>query len=104
MHEQSFFPLFGACGWLAMMLLLGVILRAKVGILQRFLFPAAIIGGLIGFVLKSAGWVNIDYDTFTLFAIHFFTLNFISIGLTGTEDAVVPEGSSIPWLPVADYR
>jgi hypothetical protein len=63
-----------------------------------------IIGGLIGFVLKSVGWVNIDYDTFTLFAIHFFTLNFISIGLTGTEDAVVPEGSSIPWLPVADYR
>jgi glutamate:Na+ symporter, ESS family len=95
MHEQSFFPMFGAFGWLAIMLLVGVVLRAKVGIFQKYLFPAAIIGGLIGFVLKSVGWINISYDTFTLFAIHFFTINFISIGLTGTEDAVAPEGSTV---------
>jgi glutamate:Na+ symporter, ESS family len=95
MHEQSFMPMFGAFGWLAVMLLVGVVLRAKVGFLQRFLFPASIIGGLIGFMLKSAGWISIDYDTFTLFAIHFFTINFISIGLTGTEDAVAPQGTTV---------
>lgn len=72
MHEQSFMPLFGAFGWLAIMLLVGVVLRAKVGFFQKFLFPAAIIGGLIGFILNSVGWCNISYQTFTLFAIHLF--------------------------------
>jgi len=95
MHEQSLMPMFGAFGWLSIMLIVGVVLRAKVGFFQKFLFPASIIGGLIGFVLMSVGWCNIDYDTFTLFAIHFFTINFISIGLTGTEDAKALEGTTV---------
>jgi len=95
MHEQTFLPLFGAFGWLSIMLLAGVILRAKIKLFQKFLFPAAIIGGLIGFVFKSLGWCGISYETFTVFAIHMFTLNFISIGLTGTDDAVAPKGKTI---------
>ena len=95
MHEQTFLPLFGAFGWLSVMLLIGVILRAKVGFFQKFLFPSAIIGGLLGFILKSAGLISISYETFTVFAIHMFTINFISIGLTGTEDAVAPEGTTM---------
>ncbi|MBU3915252.1 hypothetical protein KKA14_06925 [bacterium] len=96
MHEQSFMPLFGAFGWLAIMLIVGVILRAKIGFFQKFLFPASIIGGLIGFILISAGWCNITHETFTLFAIHFFTINFISIGLTGTDETAIKKGGSIP--------
>lgn len=96
MHSETFMPLFGAFGWLSIMLLVGVILRAKIGFFQKFLFPAAIIGGLIGFVLKSLGLIDISYETFTVFAIHMFTINFISIGLTGTEDADAPKGKSIP--------
>jgi len=92
MFEQSIMPFFGAFGWLSVMLLVGVVLRAKIGFFQKFLFPASIIGGLIGFVLISVGWCNISYETFTLFAIHFFTINFISIGLTGT-DAKPKEGT-----------
>jgi ESS family glutamate:Na+ symporter len=95
MFEKSLMPLFGAFGWLSIMLLLGVVLRAKIRFFQKFLFPASIIGGLIGFVLISVGWCNIDYDMFTLFAIHFFTINFISIGLTGTEDARAVPGRTI---------
>lgn len=95
MHEQSIMPMFGAFGWLSIMLIVGVVLRAKVGFFQKFLFPASIIGGLIGFILMSVGWCNIDYDTFTLFAIHFFTINFISIGLTGTEDAKALDGTTV---------
>ena len=95
MHEQSLMPMFGAFGWLSIMLIVGVVLRAKVSFFQKFLFPASIIGGLLGFVIMSLGWCNIDYDTFTLFAIHFFTINFISIGLTGTEDAKAIEGTTI---------
>lgn len=95
MHLQTFLPVFGAFGWMSIMLLLGVVLRARIGFFQRFMFPAAIIGGLIGFALKSLGWCDIGYDTFAVFALHFFTLNFISIGLTGTEDAVAPEGANM---------
>ncbi|MFH2130765.1 MAG: sodium/glutamate symporter [bacterium] len=95
MQAQSFMPLFGGFGWLAVMLILGVILRAKIGFFQKYLFPASIIGGIIGFILISVGWCNITHETFTLFAIHLFTLNFISIGLTGFEDTKRTAGSSI---------
>jgi ESS family glutamate:Na+ symporter len=84
MHEESFMPLFGTFGWISILLIAGVILRAKIGFFQKFLFPAAIIGGLAGFVLKSLGVIAISHDTFVLFAIHLFTISFISIGLTGT--------------------
>jgi len=85
MFEQSIMPFYGTFGWLSIMLLVGVVLRAKIGIFQKFLFPASILGGFVGFILMSTGVINISYDQFTLFAIHFFTINFISIGLTGTD-------------------
>jgi len=94
MHEQSFMPYILAFGWVSAMLLIGVLLRAKVSIFQKYLFPASLIGGLIGFVLISVGWVNIPHKTFTVFAIHFFTLNFISLGLTG-NDAKAADGGSM---------
>jgi len=92
MFEESIMPFFGAFGWISIMLLVGVVLRAKIGVFQRFLFPASILGGLLGFILISVGWCNIPNETFTLFAIHFFTINYISIGLTGT-DAKAEKGS-----------
>ena len=81
--EQSFMPLMIAFGWLSGMLLIGVFLRAKVPLFQRFLFPACLIGGLLGFVLVSVGWVNISDKFFTLMAYHLFNIGFVSIGLTG---------------------
>lgn len=54
--EATFFPNLIAFLWLGIMLMLGVFLRAKVRFFQRILFPASIIGGLIGFVLVNAGW------------------------------------------------
>ncbi len=93
MLQQSFMPFFAPFGWISMMLLAGVILRAKVTFFQRFLFPAAIIGGIIGFVVKSVGWCDVPHDTFVSVAVHLFTINFISIGLTGTEAAAPHKGS-----------
>ncbi|HKK98684.1 MAG TPA: sodium/glutamate symporter [Desulfotignum sp.] len=95
MVQQSFMPFFAPFGWLAVMLLAGVILRAKVGFFQRFLFPAALIGGLIGFIGKSAGWCDIPHETFVSFAIHLFTISFISIGLTGTDEAAAGHSGSM---------
>ncbi|MCG8565170.1 MAG: hypothetical protein MI747_08815 [Desulfobacterales bacterium] len=88
-------PFFGAFGWLSVLLLLGVVLRAKIGLFQRFLFPSAIIGGFIGFILISVGWMDMSHDTFVLFAIHLFTINFISIGLTGTDEAAQDHSGSL---------
>ena len=49
--EATFFPNIMAFLWIGIMLMLGVFLRAKVRFFQRILFPASLIGGLIGFVL-----------------------------------------------------
>ncbi len=95
MIKESFMLIFGTFGWLSIMLILGVILRAKVGFFQKYLFPASIIGGIIGFVLISAGWCNITHEAFTQFAIYFFTINFISIGLSGADEATIKEGSTL---------
>ncbi len=95
MLEQNFMPFFGTFGWLSIMLIIGVILRAKVGLFQKFLFPASIIGGILGFILISAGVINISHEEFTKFAIFFFTINFISIGLTGVDETAVKPGSTV---------
>jgi glutamate:Na+ symporter, ESS family len=95
MFQQSFMPFFAPFGWLAVMLLIGVILRAKIGFFQRFLFPAAIIGGLVGFIIKSIGWCDIPHETFVSLAVHLFTINFISIGLTGTDEAAANHSGSM---------
>jgi len=85
MLANSFMPLLVGLGWLSLMLLAGVLLRAKVGVLQRYLFPASLIGGVIGFIVINAGWTSLDHSIFTLMAYHLFNIGFISIGLTGTE-------------------
>jgi ESS family glutamate:Na+ symporter len=84
--EQSFMPLVIAFAWISGLLLVGVLLRAKVGFLQRFLFPACIIGGILGFGLRSGGLIRIDPDVFALIAFHLFSLGFLSIGLTGGDE------------------
>lgn len=38
-------------GWLASMLLIGVLLRAKIPFFQKFLFPSCLIGGIAGLIL-----------------------------------------------------
>jgi Na+/glutamate symporter len=43
MLEQSFMPFFGTFGWISIMLLIGVVLRAKVGLLPALLLSAGII-------------------------------------------------------------
>lgn len=45
-------------GWLASMLLLGVLLRARIHFFQRFLFPGCLIGGIAGLVLVNTRIIN----------------------------------------------
>jgi ESS family glutamate:Na+ symporter len=67
---------------LAVFLLIGVILRAKISFLQKFLIPSCLIGGLIAMVIRNAGFVNLPVDTLELIVYHLFNISFISVGLT----------------------
>jgi ESS family glutamate:Na+ symporter len=78
--EMDFFLAFGFTG---LCLFIGVLVRAKIPFLQRFLVPACMSGGLAGMILMNLGLVPLDAELFHAIAYHFFIISFISIGLTG---------------------
>ncbi len=69
-------------GYMAVMLLLGMVLRASVKFFQLYLIPSCFIGGTIGLILTSTGVINVSTDLLETFAYHLFTISFISLGLT----------------------
>jgi ESS family glutamate:Na+ symporter len=73
-------------GWLASMLLIGVLLRARMPFFQRFLFPGCLIGGIAGLILINTRIINIAASDLETFAYHFFNISFISVGLTRSSD------------------
>ena len=80
-------------GWLASMLLMGVLLRARIAFFQRFLFPSCLIGGIIGLILVNLQVIKIAVSDLEIFAYHFFNISFISVGLTHSNDQ---KDSSLP--------
>ena len=73
-------------GSLAIMLLIGVLLRAKISAFQRFLIPSCLIGGLLGLIIINGGIIKISVTDLETFAYHFFNISFISVGLTNSSD------------------
>jgi ESS family glutamate:Na+ symporter len=69
-------------GCLAIMLLTGVLLRAKITFFQRFLIPSCLIGGILGIILLNIGITQVPVANLETFAYHFFNISFISVGLT----------------------
>ena len=80
--------------FLSAMLLSGVALRARVRLLQKFLFPSCLIGGVLGLVLLHTGPWDLKMSTVETLAYHFFNISFISVGLT-QEDTT--NGSDRGW-------
>ena len=73
-----------ALGYLSVFLLVGVFLRARFSLLQRFLIPACLVGGVIGMTfLNTTGLSGTSPDEFKAIAYHTFTLTFICIALEG---------------------
>lgn len=75
--------------WIGIMLLVGILLRAKIPFLSNILMPASVIGGLVGFILMNVGFdggllvaLGADSAMSNQIVGFFFTLSFISIGLT----------------------
>ena len=90
------FPAFMAFGAMSILLLIGVLLRAKIKVLQNLMIPASLIAGVLGFILVNAGWLKFPYEgqwvaltsrDFVPFAFHAFTLSFISLCLTRAEES-----------------
>jgi ESS family glutamate:Na+ symporter len=72
-------------GWLASMLIIGIVLRAKIPLFQRYLLPSCLIGGIIGFIIINTKTIKVSVSDLETFAYHFFNISFISLGLTGGE-------------------
>ncbi|MDC2963850.1 sodium:glutamate symporter [Gammaproteobacteria bacterium] len=87
----------------------GALLRRRFRLLQLSLFPASIVGGLLGSSLLNLGWApsNQTSEDFVVFAFHFFTLSFMSLALTresGSESGVPSRSTNklgALWLSVA---
>lgn len=93
---QDTFPGVIAFAILAGMLLFGSVLRNRVALLRNMLVPSSIVGGLLGFVLLSLGWIpGFAPDDFTALTFHFFTLSFMSLCLTGSSRQPSLGGGSI---------
>lgn len=75
-----------AFGWMSIMLLLGIILRAKIKAFQKFLIPSCLIGGAIGLILRSYDIIHLPADILETLAFHLFNISFISIGLTYNKE------------------
>jgi ESS family glutamate:Na+ symporter len=72
-------------GWLACMLIIGIVLRAKIPLFQRYLLPSCLIGGIIGFIIINTRAIKVSVSDLETFAYHFFNVSFISLGLTGGD-------------------
>lgn len=72
-----------AFGLASIMLVIGLIIRTKVGFIQRMLVPASVIAGIVGFIVMNTGWITaIDGEMYIEIVTMLFTVTFISIGLT----------------------
>ena len=84
-----------AFGFLSLLLLLGVLLRAKLKFLQNLMVPACLTGGVIGFfILNTTGFPQVQPELYPGLAYHFFTISFVCIGLRGMSKVDQSKGSA----------
>ena len=79
-------------GYLSIMLIAGLLLRAYIPIFQKIMFPASLTGGLVGLLLISFDLVSINVEIVKTFAYHFFNISFISLGLTSFKEEFKAKG------------
>lgn len=88
------FPGVLAFAFVASMLLVGTVLRARIRFFRNALVPASLLAGVVGFLLLL---FDLDFGfesaQFQGFAFHFFTLSFMSLVLTGSDPAAKQSGT-----------
>lgn len=102
--EFTFVPYIAAFAWIGILLMIGTIIRAKVKIFQTFLFPAALIGGILGFigmyfgllgVPTSKGWYALEPKNFSVITYHLFAFGFVGIGLLQNKKSDSGTGKAV---------
>ncbi|KAF1076344.1 sodium/glutamate symporter [Halodesulfovibrio sp. MK-HDV] len=73
---------FMTLGVIGAMLLVGIFIRANIKIFQQYLVPAAILGGIAGFILVNSGMGDLSSESFLPFTMHAFNISFMSLCLT----------------------
>ncbi len=61
-------------GFMAIMLLVGMFLRASLNFFQKYLIPSCFIGGILGLILISTGAVHASTSLLETFAYHLFII------------------------------
>jgi ESS family glutamate:Na+ symporter len=80
--------------WIGALMVAGMLAVRAVPWLSRYLVPACLVAGVIGFLLTNLGVTGVEGTAFESWAYHLFNLSFISLGLTGREDASSGRASS----------
>jgi glutamate:Na+ symporter, ESS family len=95
MQTPFSFDLILVFGFLSAFLMLGILLRAKIGFLQRFIIPSCLIGGFLGLIFINVVPLGLDIKLFEAFIYHLFSISFISVGLTAfaEDDTESPNDS-----------
>lgn len=78
-------------GFMAVLILIGVILRRAVPFFRKSLLPASIIAGILGFILINLGVIPIEQSVFETVSFHLLNLSFMSITLATTKKVVTKE-------------
>ena len=74
-------------GLAAIMLVIGMILRAKIGFLRNILVPCCVIGGVIGMIVMNTGVIkDVTAGDFNGIVSQMFLISFMCVGLTGSEE------------------
>src|SRR5699024_3809245 len=85
-----------ALGLISIMICIGLVIRVKFGIFRKMLLPTSIIAGLIGLIVMNTGLITfVQSDMYVDMVNIFFTIVFISIGLTSTSKQNAPSSKEI---------
>jgi ESS family glutamate:Na+ symporter len=77
---------------LGVCMLIGVMLRARVGFFQRYLIPSCLIGGIVAMILRNAEIITMNVALLETAVYHLFNISFISIGLTPMAKPLLTTG------------
>ena len=112
--EQLLSPYLVALFWISVLMPIGIFLRFKIAIFQRYLVPSSLITGLLGLVMMNlglvgypspGGWVQIEHHVFAMLVTLIFTANFILIGINAGKPAESSNKSQeirrgVAWLSI----
>ncbi len=86
--EASLLELLGDAAVISGTLLVATFMRRRVGLLQRYLIPNALVAGAIGLALgpEILAWVPLSIERMGAYVYHLLALTFICVGLKATSN------------------